>query len=328
MSTVTMRDILLARQRIAGDIRRTPTLPCADLSRRFDQDIFLKCEHRQNTGSFKLRGAANAVRALSDEEKARGVVGVSTGNYGRALAYAASQAGVGCVICMSELVPANKVEAVRALGADVRILGKSQDEAQIEVDRLVAEKGMIMLPPFDHPDVIAGQGTLGLETLEDCPQASEILVPLSGGGLAAGVALAVKTLAPDTRVTALSMERGAAMYESLKAGKPVQVEEYPSLADSLGGGIGLDNGHTFSMVRDLVDDVILLSEDEIAAGIRYAYRELGEVIEGAAAVGLAGLLADKVTPKGPTIVLSTGRNIDLSLHLRVVSGENPDLGAK
>lgn len=328
MSGVTMRDVLLARRRTRDDIRRTPLVPSVALRERVGQGVFLKCEHRQITGSFKLRGAANAVRALSAEEKARGVVGVSTGNYGRALAHAASQAGVACVICMSELVPSNKVEAVRALGADVRIVGRSQDEAQVEVDRLVGDEGMIMLPPFDHPDVIAGQGTLGLEVMEDCPDAMEVLVPLSGGGLAAGVALAVKTVAPDARIIGLSMERGAAMHASLRAGKPVQVEEFPSLADSLGGGIGLDNAHTFPMVRDLVDDVVLLSEAEIAEGIRYLYHRHGEVVEGAAAVGVAGLLSGALRPSGTTVALCTGRNIDMTLHQRVVSGENPDLGAE
>lgn len=328
MFDVTIRDVLHARKRIQGDIRRTPLVPSGKLSALTGQAVHLKCEHRQNTGSFKLRGAANAVRALSPEEKERGVVGVSTGNYGRALAYAASQAGVACVICMSKLVPANKVNAVRDLGAEVRIVGRSQDEAQLEVDRLVAEKNMIMLPPFDHPDVIAGQGTLGLEVMEDCPEAMEVLVPLSGGGLAAGVALAVKKLAPDVRVTALSMERGAAMHASLDADKPVQVEEFPSLADSLGGGIGLDNKWTFPMVRELVDEVVLLSEAEIAEGIRFLYREHGEVVEGAAAVGVAGILSGKVRPDGAAVCLCTGRNIDTSLHLRVASGENPDLGAE
>lgn len=325
MSTLSMRDVLRARARIAADVRRTPCVPSPALSEAVGTEVFLKLEHRQVTGSFKLRGAANAVRSLSAAEKERGVAGVSTGNYGRALAHAAKTAGVPCVICMSALVPSNKVEAVRALGAEVRIIGQSQDEAQLEVDRLVAEEGRVMLPPFDHPDVVAGQGTLGLELLEDCPDAATVLVPLSGGGLAAGVALAVKTLAPDTRVVGLSMERGAAMHASLRAGKPVQVREEPSLADSLGGGIGLDNRWTFPLVRDLVDEVALLTEAEIAEGIRHAYWKEGEVVEGAAAVGAAALLAGKVRAHGPVAVLMTGRNIDHALHHRVVSGENVDL---
>lgn len=327
---VTMRDVLRARQRTAATIRRTPMAASSSLEKILGAPVFLKLEHCQVTGSFKLRGAANAVLSLSDADKERGVVGVSTGNYGRALAHAARQAGVRCIICMSRLVPANKVEAVRALGAEVRILGESQDEAQEEVDRLVAEEHMIMLPPFDHPDVIAGQGTLGLETMEDCPEAGTLLVPLSGGGLAAGVALAAKTLALNIRVVGVSMERGAAMHASLQAGKPVQVREYPSLADSLGGGVGLDNQYTFAMVRDLLDDVVLLSETEIAAGVRHIYWKEGEIVEGAAAVGVAAILAGKVkaTAGAPVVALLSGRNIDHALHYRIISGEDVDLAAE
>ncbi|WP_027178856.1 hydroxyectoine utilization dehydratase EutB [Maridesulfovibrio bastinii] len=325
MPEVSMREVLKARNITRNIIRRTPMVRSEGLSEKTGHDVYLKYEFQQFTGSFKLRGAASAVLSLSDGDKKKGVVGVSTGNYGRALAYAARKSGVKCVICMSELVPENKIKAVKALGAEVRITGKSQDQAQLEVERLVSEKGMIMLPPFDHPDVIAGQGTLGLECMEDCPQAMEVLTPLSGGGLAAGVALAVKNIAPEIKVSGLTMENGAAMYESLKAGKPVQVEEFPSLADSLGGGIGLDNRYTFPMVRDLLDDTILLTEAEIAAGIRYLYKEHGEIVEGAGAVGVAAILAEKISISGPTVVICSGKNIATELHLRIISGETPDL---
>ena len=219
-------------------------------------------EHRQITGSFKLRGATNAILSLSDDERRRGVVGVSTGNHGRGLAHAAARAGVRAIICMSALVPENKVAAIRDLGAEVRIVGRSQDDAQEEVDRLVRDEGMTMIPPFDHPAVIAGQGTLGLEMLEDVPDLAEVLVPLSGGGLIAGIALAVKAdAARGIRVTGISMERGAAMAESLAAGQPAVTPERPTLANSLGGGVGLDNRYTFAMVRDLVDRVVTLDRD-------------------------------------------------------------------
>jgi threonine dehydratase len=317
--TISLRHILRARMRTGPVIRKTPVVFSPALSKKGDCKVCLKLEHHQVSGSFKLRGALNAMLCLSREERETGVVGVSTGNYGRALAHSAKLNGVRCVICMSSLVPQNKVRGVKQAGAEVRITGKSQDEAQLEVDRLINEERMIMLPPFHHPEVIAGQGTLGVEILEDIPDASTIVVPLSGGGLAAGVAVAARTMAPDIRIIGVSMERGAAMYASLQAGRPVQVEEQPSLADSLGGGIGLDNRYTFPLVRDLVDEVVLLTEDEIAAGIRHAYWQEGQILEGAGAVGIGALLAGKIAMKGTTVLLLSGANIDPALHCRIIS---------
>ena len=323
MTEVTLQHIRAARDRIAGKVEQTATALSLSLSEYLSTQVYLKLEHRQATGSFKLRGASNAIASLSPEQKSRGVVAASTGNHGRALAHAAKLEGLRAVICMSRLVPENKLDAIRRLGAEIRIVGNSQDDAQQEVDRLVGEKGLAMLPPFDHPDIIAGQGTLGLETIEQVPDASTVLVPLSGGGLASGVAAAVKGVSPRTKVIGVSMARGAAMKASLDAARPVQVEELPTLADSLGGGIGLENRLTFAMCRDLLDDVILLSEDEIAAGIRHAYEQEGEIVEGAGAVGIAALLAGKVKASGPTVLILSGRNIDMTLHRRIVCGEAP-----
>jgi threonine dehydratase len=324
--TPDMTTVLKARARLSGRIQLTPTVESRSLSARLDAPVLLKLEQRQTTGSFKLRGAMNAVLSLSEEERARGVTAASTGNHGRGLAYAAKATGARAVICMSELVPQNKVEGIKRLGAEIRIVGKSQDDAQVEVDRLVAEEGLTMLPPFDHPQIIAGQGTLGLEMLEQAPELETVLVPLSGGGLISGVALALKTLKPSIRVVGVSMERGAAMDESLKAGKPVFVEELPTLADSLGGGIGLKNRYTFAMVRELVDEVILLTEEEIAAAIRHAYWEEQEVVEGSGAVGIGAVLAGKLeNAGGPVGLLLSGRNIDMGLHHKLVSGETVEL---
>lgn len=317
--------VLEARRRLMGRVLTTPLRSASGLSARSGVPVRLKCEHQQSTGSFKLRGATNALLALDPAQRSAGVVAASTGNHGRALAFAARQMGVRATICMSRLVPANKVAAIRALGADIRIVGASQDDAQREVDRLVADEAMAMIPPFDAENVIAGQGTLGLELMEQAPDTGTVLVPLSGGGLIAGVALAVKTVSPRTRVIGVSMERGAAMQASLAAGKPVEIEELPTLADSLGGGIGLENSHTFEMVRALVDEVVLVSEAEIAQAIRTAYFEEGEVIEGAAAVGIAALEAGKVRPAGPTAIVLSGKNIDMELHRRIIAGETPDL---
>ncbi|WP_120499155.1 hydroxyectoine utilization dehydratase EutB [Roseovarius sp. EL26] len=326
-SEITLKDSFAARARIAGKVRLTPMEFSPVLSEATGGDIRLKMEHMQMTGSFKLRGATNAVLALSDAQRANGVVGVSTGNHGRGLAYAAKQAGVRCIICMSELVPQNKIDGIKAQGAEVRIVGRSQDDAQIEVDRLVAQ-GMVMLPPFDHHDIIAGQSTVALDMLEQAPDLNTVLVPLSGGGLISGVAMALKSVNPSTRVIGVSMERGAAMYASQHAGKPVFVEELSTLADSLGGGIGLDNEHTFAMTRDFVDEMILVTEVEIARAIRHAYWKERQIIEGSGSVGIAALLAGKVKNPGRCAVLISGQNIDMHLHSRIISGEDVDVTAE
>jgi threonine dehydratase len=206
----------------------------------------------------------------------------------------------------------------------VRIVGRSQDDAQIEVDRLVGDDGMTMVPPFDDASVIAGQGTLGLEIVDQCPDAGTILVQVSGGGLISGIALAAKSVKPSLRVIGISMARGAAMVESQKAGRPVQVEELPTLADSLGGGIGLDNAFTFAMVRDLVDGLVVLGEAEIAAGIRHAYWHERQIVEGAGAVAIAAILGARIDAHGPVVALVSGANIDMNVHHRITGGEDVD----
>lgn len=322
--SVTAQEIFQAYQRIKPHIRRTPLLHSEALSKATNSSVSLKMESLQITGSFKLRGATNSIAQLTEGERGRGVVGVSTGNHGRGLAYAAKAAGVKSVICMSELVPENKVKSIRDLGADVRIIGRSQDDAQVEVDRLVSE-GMIMLPPFDHPHVIAGQGTIGIEILEDMPDVETVLVPLSGGGLISGIAAFLKAANPNIRVIGISMSRGAAMIESLKADKPVLIEELPTLADSLGGGIGLDNQYTFIMSQRFVDEFITVEEHEIAGAIRHTYWQEKQVIEGSGSVGIAALLAGKISNVGKCVSLISGCNIDMALHQRIIDGENVDI---
>ena len=317
---LTLEDFRAARERIAPQIQPLRITPSPSLSRHYQRDVLLAHEYLQTTGSFKLRGATNTVLQLPPETT--GVTAVSTGNHGRALAYAAKQAGVPCIICMSELVPQNKLDGIRALGAETRIIGRSQDEAEVEAKRLVAEEGFTMVPPFDHPQVIAGQGTLGLEMLEQVPDLDTVLVQLSGGGLISGIALALKLQKPDVRIVGISMQRGAAMIESQAAGKPVEVEELPTLADSLGGGIGLDNRWTFDIVREHVDELVRLDEPEIAAGIRHAYFEEQVIVEGGGAVGLGALLANKVEPGERSVVLLSGKNIDMQKHLRILNGED------
>ena len=317
--------IFKARQRISHKVLRTPLVQSESLSGRVGSPVYLKLEHQQLTGSFKLRGASNAIACLSDEQRRNGVVGVSTGNHGRGLARAASDAGVKAIVCMSELVPQNKIDAIKAQGAEVRIIGRSQDDAQVEVDRLVEEQGMTELSPFDDPNVIAGQGTLGLEIIEQVPDLDTVLVPLSGGGLLSGLALAIKAIKPEARVIGITMERGASMHQSLKAGKPILVEELATLADSLGGGIGLNNQYTFAMVRGLMETSLLVSEQEIAAAIQHAYWQEREIIEGSGSVGIAAILSGKIKASGTTVVLLSGGNIAMDLHKKIIDGEVPEV---
>ncbi|MEQ8441184.1 MAG: hydroxyectoine utilization dehydratase EutB [Alphaproteobacteria bacterium] len=327
--TFDPKEIEAAHRRIAPHVLRTPLVPCYPLSDRTGGEMRLKLELLQPTGAFKLRGATNAILSLTDEERSRGVVTCSTGNHGRGVACAAQRVGARAVICMSKLVPQTKIDGVKRFGAEVRIIGDSQDEAEVEALRLTREEGLVYLSPFDHRDVIAGQGTIGLELLEDWPEVDTVIVPLSGGGLLGGIAAAVKAGKPSVRLIGVTMDRGPAMVESLAAGGPVEVVEEPTLADSLGGGIGLQNEYTFALIRDLVDETVLVSEAEIAEAMRYLYREQQIVAEGGASVGVAALLAGKIDCKGrKTALIISGRNVDMDVFNRIAAGENVDLKAE
>lgn len=320
----SLADILAARQAIRGVADDTPFIPSPFMAGRTGDDFLLKLENMQPIGAFKLRGALNAVMSLP--EGTAGVTCCSTGNHGRGVAYAAAERGIRAVVCMSELVPKAKVDGIRALGAEVRIHGRSQDAAWAESRRLVEAEGLVEVSPFDDPAVIAGQGTIGFEMMAARPDLGTVLVPLSGGGLAAGVAVAVKSISPRTRVIGVSMDRGAAMHASIRAGKPVEVEELPSLADSLGGGIGLDNRYTFPLCRDHLDDIVLVSEEEVYHAMQVLYHEDRIVAEGACVVGLAAILSGRFSPHGPTGTIITGRNLDMGIFTRIMCGEDIDLG--
>jgi len=323
--TLDLRDIYRARQRIRGVADATPLVPSPHMSDVAGREFLLKLELVQPIGAFKLRGALNAVAALPADTA--GVTCCSTGNHGRGVAWAAREQGLRAVICMSELVPRAKVEGIRALGAEVRIVGRSQDDAQAESVRLVAEEGLAAIPPFDDRAVIAGQGTIGLEMLEARPDIATLLIPLSGGGLAAGIAVAAKAINPQVRIVGISMDRGAAMHASIRAGRPVAVEEVASLADSLGGGIGLENRFSFALCRDLLDDTILVTEEEIYRAMQTLYHEDRIVAEGACVVGLAAVQTGRVTlADGPVATVITGRNPDMDVFTRVVTGQDVTLG--
>lgn len=320
-------DILAARNVLRGIADATPFVPSPFMTDRTGHDFLLKLENMQPIGAFKLRGALNAVMKLP--EGTAGVTCCSTGNHGRGVAYAAAQRGMRAAICMSELVPQAKVDGIRALGAEVRIRGRSQDDALAESQRLVQAEGLVEISPFDDPHVIAGQGTIGFEMMEARPDLDTILVPLSGGGLAAGVAVAAKSVNPRVRVIGITMDRGAAMHASLAAGRPVEVEEVPSLADSLGGGIGMENRLSFPLCQEYLDDTVLVTEDEIYHAMQVLFYEDRIVAEGACVVGIAAMLAGKLPePRGPVGTIITGRNLDMGLFHRIMAGEDVELGDK
>ncbi len=325
-TAISIDDVRGAREAIRGVAVETPLVRSESLSTRAGVPVWLKLETFQPTGAFKIRGAANALARLGPGARARGVVCASTGNHGRAVAHAAARLGVPATVCLSRLVSEHKVKAVEALGARVLRVGDSQDEAGEQVARLVRDQGMTEIPPFDHPHVIAGQGTIGLEVLEQCPDVRTLVVPVSGGGLAGGIALAAKSVDPAVAVVGVSMDRGAAMHASLAAGHPVDVTEVASLADSLGGGIGLDNRHTFDLCRRLLDRVVLLDEAAIYRGMRHLFAHQGLVTEGGAAVGAAALLAGTLALDGPAALIVSGRNVDPEQFLRVARGEPVQLG--
>jgi threonine dehydratase len=321
MTNLALVDVFAARARIRGLVRRTPFAASAALSALAESEVRLNLECLQETGSFKLRGATNKLLSLSNDERGRGVIAVSTGNHGRAVAYAARRLGVRAVICLSRLVPEVKVAAIRALGAEVLIGGEGQDDAELAAAGLAEREGLVYVSPFDDPDVIAGQGTIGLELIEDWPEIEVCVVPLSGGGLMGGIALALKAASPAIRMIGVTMDQGPGMHASLAAGRPVEVAETASLADSLTGGIGMDNRWTFDLCRRLVDQTVLVSEAEIAAGMRHLLMEERVVAEGGGAVGVAALLAGKLDLAGrKSAIVVSGQNVDMVKLLAIAGG--------
>jgi threonine dehydratase len=320
-SNITLRDVYQARQRIAGFAIRTPLIPSPILSERVGAGVHLKLENVQRTGAFKIRGAANKLQSLTPEEAERGVITVSSGNHGRAVAHVAHEMGIRAVVCMSTRVPSNKVESIQRLGAEVVVHGESYDEAERRALQLRQEDGLTMISPFDDPHIIAGQGTIGLELLEDLPWIDTVVVPLSGGGLLSGVGLVLKAADPSIRTVGVSMDRAPVMYHSLRAGEPIEMEEEETLADALAGGIGLENRHTFRMIQTYVDETLLVTEDEIARAMAFALEEHHQVVEGGGAVGLAALVCEKVEDAGENVaVVISGGNVDLPLLLEIAQG--------
>lgn len=316
----TLHDVYRAHARIRPLIAETPLLASAELADQTGaREVHLKLECLQPTGAFKVRGAANKILSLSDEEKQKGIITFSTGNHGKAVAHVAGRTGIRATVCLSEHVPGYRAEAIRRLGATVVVKGRSQDEAEAHYRELIHAHGFSPVVPFDDPLIIAGQGTIALDILTAMPDTELLLVPLSGGGLLAGMAVAAKSINPAIRVVGVSIARSPAMLESLRAGRPVQIEERHTVADSLLGGIGLDNRFTLPMVRDYVDDHVQVGEAAVKMGMVYLFEHHRTIAEGAAAVGIAAMLSGGIDVAGRRVAtVVTGRNVDSATYLTII----------
>ena len=315
---VTLADLRAAAGRVAGVAVRTPLVDVPALGALAGVPVALKCENVQPIGAFKIRGAYNAIAKVAERGGAPGVITQSSGNHGQAVAFAAARFGLRAVIVMPESTPAIKLEGVRRHGGEVVLAGRVRSAEQLaRAEAIAAEEGLIMIPPFDHPDVVAGQGTIGLEILEQRPDVAAILVPVSGGGLLAGICVAVQALAPTVEVIAVEPAGAAKLSAALAAGEPRTLERTESLADGLlTRSVG---GFTFPILRRTVRRAIQVAEDEIADAVRWLHREAGITAEPSGAVTTAALLTGKARPSGPTVAVVSGGNVDPALFHRLTA---------
>ncbi|MET0860209.1 MAG: threonine ammonia-lyase [Microbacterium sp.] len=310
-----------ARTVVARVAEETPMESSRYLAELLGAPVFLKCENLQRTGSYKIRGAYNRMSQLTEEERAHGVVAASAGNHAQGVAFAARELGIASTIFMPIGVPLPKLQATKQYGAQVILRGHTVAEPLLAAAAYAEETGAIFIPPFDHPDVIVGQGTLGLEIWDSVPEVETVIIPIGGGGLIAGVASALKQRAAaagrTVRIVGVQAANAAAYPPSLAAGTPQEVTVQATIADGIAvGRPGLLN---FDIIRDVVDEVITVSEDDIAKALLVLLERAKLVVEPAGAVGVAAILAGKVAPTGPTVVILSGGNIDPLLMQRVIS---------
>jgi len=306
--SIELADVFAAREAIGGRLHRTPTFRSATLGELIGARVFLKAELFQKTGSFKPRGVLTNLAALGDEERSRGVIGISAGNHAQALAWGAASEGIDALLVMWQGASEAKIEATRGYGAEVDLTAPGPTEAFDRLEELVEQTGRTLVHPFDHPLTAAGQGTVGLELLEDVPDADVVLVPVGGGGLISGIATAIKGKRPEARVIGVEPELSPALHEALAAGRPVPVEPR-SVADGLGapfaGALAVEVG------RARVDEVVLVSEEEIGGGMRFLYSRAKLACEPAAAAPVGALLAGRIPLEGGETVVAvvSGGNV-------------------
>ncbi|GAA5150490.1 threonine ammonia-lyase [Microbacterium pseudoresistens] len=316
-----LEEIEQAARGLADVVMHSPMLPSRALSEALGSPVLLKMENLQRTGSFKIRGAAHRLSRLTAEERARGVVAASAGNHAQGVALAAQALGIPATIFMPIGVPVPKLLATRGYGAEVVLEGETVATSLRLADEFAERTGAVLIHPFDHRDIVIGQGTLGLEIVDDVPDVDTVLIGIGGGGLIAGVATAVKAAAAargrEVRIVGVQAENAAAMPVSLAAGHPVEITTQPTIADGI--LVAQPGGVPFEIVQELVDEVITVTDDDIARAILVLLEQAKVVVEPAGAVGTAAILAGKVSDTGTTVSVLSGGNIDPLLLQRVVS---------
>ncbi len=313
---MTVADIQAARELLRGVSRVTPLRSARWLAEKVGGPVDLKCENLQRAGSFKIRGAYTRLARLTDDERARGVVAASAGNHAQGVALAASMLGVAVTVFMPVGAPLPKVSATRGYGADIRFTGSSVDDALVAAREFAAETGAILIHPFDHVDIVAGQGTVGLEILEQRPDVKTVVVCTGGGGLLAGVAVAIKAIRPDVRVVGVQAAGAAAYPGSLAVHHPVALAHMSTMADGI--AVGCPGDIPFALVDALVDEVRVVDDEAIARALVLTLERSKLVVEPAGAAGLAAVLDDPASFEAPVVVVVSGGNVDPLLLLRVI----------
>jgi len=309
-------DIRAARELLDGVVRVTPLEGSRWLSARVGGPVHLKCENLQRAGSFKIRGAYVRIARLSAEERSRGVVAASAGNHAQGVALAASLLGIKATVYMPHGAPLPKIAATQAYGAEVRFAGTVIEEALAAAEAYAEATGAAFIHPFDHPDIVAGQGTVGLEILEQCPEVRTVLACTGGGGLVSGIALVLKSVRPDVRVVGVQAEGAAAFPPALAAGAPLTLGAMATMADGI--AVGRPGELTFRIVRELVDEVLTVSEEALSKALLLCLERAKLVVEPAGVAGVAALLAEPRAFEPPVVAVLSGGNIDPLLLLRVL----------
>jgi threonine dehydratase len=311
---VDFSDAQSAMEQLADRVCRTDVTPDLKLGEQLGTEACLKWESHQITGAFKVRGALNTVLRLPEERREAGVVASSSGNHGLGVSYAAKQADIPAIVYVPDYASHKKIVAMRELGADVQVVDEGYSQAEETAVRLAKERGAVFISPYNHPDVIAGQGTIIMEWLEQTPELDTVVLPVGGGGLGSGIGLALKTLRPTSRLIGVQTDSSAFLHENWHGRDIEAVEVLPNLAEGLSGRID-PKSITLRLTRRLFDDFLLVNDEEIARAVAYCYDTHGEMVEGASAVGLAALLAGKVENLGHSVgVLITGGNITPDQH--------------